>query len=290
MEITRTLPHPTLRGVVRSFGERRGTLGPTERSWPLTVRPHQIIDIFLKEPLRFQVEERNLQRSPEEVVVGPQVSRRAQIYVSGDELHTFNILFQPAGLNRLIGIDMTSLVNKGVAARDILGKHAIPLIDAVRSAPNFSSRVAAAERWLGIMLNSSAAEDGIGVASRLLIATRGRAGIGRLIERSGLSARHFQRRFTTQIGLTPKFYARTIRFDAALSAHRRDPTRTWTDIAHEAGYFDQAHFVRECHALLGAPPSQFIGDWENVFRNGTPLDGYFPLMAETYKRAHPAHS
>jgi len=272
MEIRRTRPHPALRGIIRAFAERRGTLGTTVLSWPLSVRPQQVVDIFLNEPLHFQVEGRNPQKSPEEIVVGPRASRRALIYVVGDDLHAFSILFQPAGLNRLIGIDMTSLANKGIAAREVLGKHAAPLIDAVRSAPDFHSRVAAAERWLGIMLNSSAPEDGIGVASRLLVVTGGRAGIGRLIERSGLSARHFQRRFTTQIGLSPKLYARMIRFDAALSAHRRDRTRTWTEIAHEAGYFDQAHFIREWHALVGAPPSQFIGDWENVFRYG-----YFPM-------------
>ena len=267
MEVRRTLPHPTLRGVVRSFSERRAALGATELSWPLTARPHQIIDIFLKEPFRLRIDGGPLERSPETVVVGPQGSRRTQIYLSGD-LHIFNILFQPAGLNRLIGIDMTSLVNEGITARDVLGNHATLLNDAVRSAPDFSSRVAAAERWLGGLLSDSGPEDGIGIASRLLFATRGRARIGRIVERSGVSARHFQRRFATQIGLSPKLYARTIRFDSALTAHRRDPARTWTDIVYEAGYFDQAHFVRECHALVGAAPTQFIGDWNNIFTPG----------------------
>jgi AraC-like DNA-binding protein len=264
VEIRRTLPHPAFRTVVRSFGERWGTLGSTGLSWPIPVRPHQIIDIFLKEPFRLRIDGGPLQKSPEAVVVGPYMARQTQIYVSG-EIHGFNILFQPAGLNRLIGLDMTSLVNEGIAARDVLGKHFTMLNDAVRSAPDFPSRVAAVERWLGNMLNTSAPEDGIGVGSRLLLATRGRARIGQLVERSGLSARHFQRRFTKQIGLSPKLYARTIRFNSALTAHRRDPTKLWTEIVHEAGYFDQAHFVRECHALVCAAPSQFIGDWENIF-------------------------
>ena len=91
------------------------------------------------------------------------------------------------------------------------------------------------------------------------------ARIDSLVERSGLSPRHCQRRFAAQVGLSPKLYARTIRFDAALTAHRNDPVRPWTEIVHEAGYFDQAHFVRECHALVGVAPSHFIGDWENIF-------------------------
>jgi AraC-like DNA-binding protein len=264
MDVRRAMPHPALRGVVRSFGERRGTLGSAVLTWPLTARPHQIIDIYLGDPFRLRIDGGPLQTAPETVVVGPQGSRRIQLYMSG-EIHIFNILFQPAGLNRLVGIDMTSLVNEGIAARDVLGKRASLLSDAVRSAPDFPSRVAAAERWFGNILDGTGPEDGIDHTSRLLLATRGRVRIDSLIERSGLSARHFQRRFTARVGLSPKLYARTSRFDAALIAHRDAPARSWTEIVHEAGYFDQAHFVRECHALVGVAPSQFIGDWENIF-------------------------
>jgi AraC-like DNA-binding protein len=233
-------------------------------TWPLPARPHQIIDIYLAEPFRLRIDDGPLQTSPETVVVGPQGSRRIQLYMPS-EIHLFNILFQLAALNRLFGIDMTSLVNQGITARDVLGKHATRLNDAVRLAPDFSSRVAAAERWLGGMLNGSPRRDSIDVGSRVLWATRGNARIDALAERSGLSARQFQRRFTTQIGLSPKLYARTIRFDAALSAHRLEPASPWTEIVHKAGYFDQAHFVRECHALVGVAPSQLIGDWDNIF-------------------------
>lgn len=264
MDVKRAIPHAALRGVVRSFGERRASLGSAVLTWPLTARPHQIIDIYLGDPFRLRNECGPMETAPETVVVGPQGSRRIQLYVSG-ELHVFNILLQPTGLSRLIGIDMTSLVNEGITARDVLGKRASLLSDAVRSALDFPSRVAAAERWFGNMLDEASPEDGIDRTSQILLATHGRARIDSLVERSGLSARHFQRRFTVRVGLPPKLYARTSRFDSALMAHRNDPARSWSAIVHEAGYFDQAHFVRECHALVGAAPSKFIGDWENIF-------------------------
>ena len=268
MDVRHVLPHPALRGLVRSFRERRGSLGATVMTWPLVARPQQIISIYLGETFRLRIEEGRLQTSPETVIVGPQGSRRIQIYVSG-EVHIFNMLLQPSALNRLVGVDMTSLINEGIDARDVLGRDALRLDDAVRSAPNFGSRVAAAERWFAEMLDRGAPADAIDLASQRLVATGGRARIDVLAKQSGLSSRHFQRRFTTQVGLPPKLYARTVRFDAALTAHRRHPARSWTEIAHEAGYFDQAHFVRECHALVNAAPSQFIGDWDNIF----PLNG-----------------
>jgi AraC-like DNA-binding protein len=263
MQVTRRIAQPALRSVVRSFEERRASLGSKILSWPLAARPHQIIDIYLGDPFRHRIDGGPLTTAPATVVVGPQGSRRIQLALSG-EVHVFNILLQPAGLNRLVGIDMTMLINEGVTASDILGRSATLLSDAVRLAPNFTSRVAAAERWFGAMLEDCAPESGIDRTSRLMLASGGRARIDALIERSELSARQFQRRFTAQIGLPPKLYARTIRFDLALIAHRADPARPWTEIVHEAGYFDQSHFVRECHALVGLPPSQFIGDWDNV--------------------------
>jgi AraC-like DNA-binding protein len=263
MDVRRMTAPPALRGVVRSFSERRVTLGSAVLTWPLTARPHQIIDIYLKDPFRLRIDGGPLHAAPETVVVGPQGSRRIQLCLSG-EIHVFNILLQPAGLNRLVGIDMRSLVNEGIPARDILGKLASPLSDAVRLAPDFVSRVAAAQRWFGAMLEGSAPESGIDHTSRLLLATQGRARIDSLVERSGMSARHFQRRFTAQVGLSPKHYARTIRFDTALLAHHHATSKPWTEIVQEAGYFDQAHFVRECHALVGLAPSDFIDDWENI--------------------------
>ena len=274
MDVRRVLPHPALRNVVRSFGERRASLGSRVVAFPLAARPQQIIDIYPGDPLRIRINGGDLEAAPEIAVVGPQGSRRSQIYASG-ELHIFNILLQPAALHRLVGIDMTSLINEGIAARDVLGNRALGLRDAVLSARDFASRVAAAERWFGMMLEHGVAEDGIGCTSSRLLSARGNVRIDTLVTQSGLSARQFQRRFTTQVGLSPKLYARTARFDSALTAHREQPAKSWTHIIHEAGYFDQAHFIRECHALVGLPPSQFIGDWENIFS----LE-----MAEIYKR------
>src|SRR5262245_18861291 len=110
MDVRRKRPHPALRGVLRSFEERRASLGSGVLTWLLTARPHQIIDIYLGDPFRLRIDGGDPQTAPETVVVGPQGSRRIQLSMSG-EVHVFNILLQPAGLNRLVGIDMTCLVN-----------------------------------------------------------------------------------------------------------------------------------------------------------------------------------
>jgi AraC-like DNA-binding protein len=269
MEIKRAIPHPKFRKIVRLFEERRLDLGNTTVNWPVSARPHQIIDIYLEEPFRVRVGRGSVRPVPEIVVVGPQTFSRAQLSMSG-RIHVFNILFQPAGLNQLIGVDMRSLVNQDPAASDVLGRSAVRLGDRVRAASDFPARVRATEQWLdGVMERRASPNETVSRVSALLITTAGQTRVDELVRLSGISASQLQRRFNEQVGLNPKGYARLIRFDRALVARRSAPERPWTDILYDLGYFDQAHFIREFHMFAGISPTRFAGDWENVFFPGT---------------------
>jgi AraC-like DNA-binding protein len=70
---------------------------------------------------------------------------------------------------------------------------------------------------------------------------------------AGESHRRFIALFRGAIGLSPKAYARVMRFDRAL-ALAADPVQSWVDIALTAGYSDQAHLSREFSALAGMSP------------------------------------
>jgi AraC-like DNA-binding protein len=265
MKITRAEPHPVLRHIVRSFEERRVDLASTVLSCPAAPRPQQILAFHLAQPFRVRVNGAPARNVPETVVVGPQTFPRAHLYLSG-EIHVFNILFQPAGLNRLIGIDMRSLVDRAARASDVMGKSAARLSDAVRLASSFPERVRAAEQWLYRALDDRAPlDEAIGFASSLLITACGQIRVDDLVSRTALSASQFQRRFTRQVGMTPKRYARLVRFNRALVARRNGPERSWTGILHELGYFDQAHFIREFRMFAGISPTSLSGDWKNVF-------------------------
>lgn len=268
MQIRRAVPHSLLQGAVRLFEERRLNLGSMVLSWPVPARPHQILDIHLGQPYSVRVNGNLSKILPETFLVGPQTGPRARISLSG-QVHVFTILFQPAGLNQLTGIDMRSLVDEAPVTSDVFGSSAVGLADSVRAAKDFPGRVRAAERWLDTRLSTrSRSDEAISRASSLLIARGGQVRIDDLVRRSGLSASQFQRRFANQVGITPKTYGRLIRFDKVLVARRNAPERSWTDILHELGYFDQAHFVREFHTLAGISPTGLRGDWENVFLPG----------------------
>jgi AraC-like DNA-binding protein len=71
----------------------------------------------------------------------------------------------------------------------------------------------------------------------------------------GLSRRRFIERFSRDVGVTPKRYCRLLRFQGAVAAVHRGQRPDWAQVALDAGYFDQAHFIHEFRAFAGVTPT-----------------------------------
>jgi AraC-like DNA-binding protein len=89
-------------------------------------------------------------------------------------------------------------------------------------------------------------------------ASRGGASIRDLVAASGRSHRHLAARFRSEIGLTPKAYARIVRFERAFARLQRPAHLRWAEFALECGYYDQAHMAHEFRALAGATPREVL--------------------------------
>ena len=74
---------------------------------------------------------------------------------------------------------------------------------------------------------------------------------------SGCTPAQFIRRFEQAVGLTPKRYARVLRFNAMLPAVARAGPRDWAQLAAAAGYFDQSHLINEFRRLAGMTPGTY---------------------------------
>jgi AraC-like DNA-binding protein len=88
---------------------------------------------------------------------------------------------------------------------------------------------------------------------------------------SNLSARQFRRRCLEESGLTPKLLCRILRF-----RHASRLSGPAVDVALAAGYFDQAHMIRDFREFSGDTPM-------SVFSNQR-------LATPDYDREHEDHS
>jgi len=65
--------------------------------------------------------------------------------------------------------------------------------------------------------------------------------------------------------MRPKLFARIARFEAALDSKARSSTKSWTDVSHEFGYYDQMHMVYDFAEFTGETPSNTLNRFEVLF-------------------------
>jgi AraC-like DNA-binding protein len=252
------LRHPAskmLAPFVRHFEERSDDFGARTIIRPLTARYAQNIEFYLADCGWFRdLESSALVSLPMAIAAGPLTRRKYDLLLSG-HLHKFTIQFTPTGFHSLFRVPLFHLTDDALALDEIASRPAIGnLWHRLRDASAFTERVVIAEKWL-MKLARDAKLGPIASAADSLSSQRGAAAVRELAANAGMSVRQFERRFITEVGVTPKLYARILRFRHALD--RKPSHGAWAGIAQDAGYFDQAHLIRDFRDFAGAPPARY---------------------------------
>lgn len=196
-------------------------------------------------------------RQPAAMFVG-QISRHLLLQATGD-VEILAVRFKPAGAHAIFRFDLDELTD-GQVALDQLDAGWRELARRVGDAPTTEARVRVIESELRRRLGP----DPLGplratAALDLLRADESPGRVEAVATAVGLSTRQLERTFRREIGLTPKHYARLLRFRRIFDGlNRNDPQ--WADLAARLGYSDQPHLVREFREFAGlAPRAYFAG-------------------------------
>ena len=103
-------------------------------------------------------------------------------------------------------------------------------------------------------------------AATRLVESGGLGTVADLADGVGLSVRQLERQFQAQVGMSPKSLARLTRFEAAQRRIVEAHELSFTRLAHELGYADQAHFNREFRAFAEQSPGHFLAEMKDFFR------------------------
>jgi AraC-like DNA-binding protein len=101
----------------------------------------------------------------------------------------------------------------------------------------------------------SAIHPAVAAATRRILERHGSERIEQIADDENISRRQLERLFHLQIGLPPKRFAALARFDWVL--RHLDRRSSWTDLALDAGYADQAHLIRSFAELAGVTPDRY---------------------------------
>ncbi|MCA0452396.1 MAG: helix-turn-helix domain-containing protein [Chloroflexi bacterium] len=81
--------------------------------------------------------------------------------------------------------------------------------------------------------------------------------VDELVSRIHMSKRSLQRLFSEYVGISPKWVIQRYRLQEAVDQLVGTGDETYTAIAHQLGYFDQAHFIKDFKMAVGVSPAEY---------------------------------
>jgi AraC-like DNA-binding protein len=247
-------PTPALRHVVRYYYQVDTQLIDGAVIQPVPARSPQAIEFTFGTPYKVHRLDREDVRSAYTVaLIGAQTFRRVELIMHG-RIDAFTIVFQPGGVSKLFSVPTAELTDGDFEGESALGPGIGELERQLGDTTSFADRVCVANAYLRERCPAFNSISGIVSATTAIHRNNGCVGVSDLARRSGLCIRQFERRFSQEIGIPPKLYARIVRFEAALRRKAEAPEARWTDIAYALGYHDQMHMVHDFNKLSGDSP------------------------------------
>jgi AraC-like DNA-binding protein len=188
------------------------------------------------------------------VVVLAGVHSRPTIIDTAGMLHILGIHFRPGGAFPFLGVPASELHNETVPLDAIWGNEAELVREQIFTAPDDETRFDILERTL--LARASRLQRHRAVAHGLFRFGNPVA-VADVVEETGLSQRRFIQLFDDEVGLTPKLYARVVRFQRVLKTIHPSNDIDWTDVALACGYFDQSHLINDFRTFAGITPTEY---------------------------------
>ena len=166
--------------------------------------------------------------------------------------------FKPGGAAAFFGGALPELHNRTVPLDALWGPSAGVLREELQETHGPHARLLRLEAYLMARLEYARPADAmVMVALHTLAQQPGSALIEPVQRASGCGPTQFISRFERSVGLTPKRYARVLRFHALIQTLALAPPPDWALTAAEAGYADQSHLIHEFKRLAGVTPGAY---------------------------------
>jgi AraC-like DNA-binding protein len=250
-------PRPELGPYVRTFVQRKIHVASPVIVEPTTAQLEQILAFDFGTPVQFRLPDGRIEVVDATSVAGAQTRFACHMHWRGG-VESFGIFFWPTAFLYLFGIPGCELTNTQGDAEAMVGHGIRALWNRLGETSSFENRVLIAEEFL--MYRAARARAGATIVSvaEFIFRQHGAVNIANLARDCSIGTRQFEREFRRQTGAAPKTFARIARFQAALDAKLTSPQRTWLDIAHSFGYYDQMHMVHDFEMLGRSCPTQLI--------------------------------
>lgn len=173
--------------------------------------------------------------------------------------------FFPWGAHHFFDEPVRNFLDQTIDSYHLWGEHPKAVLAALKSCSTLEGRFKIVESFLIARLNEYKKEgNSIDDAIKLVRQAKGQSNIEQICEQTGLSKKQLERKFLSTVGTTPKIFSRICRFLNLCQHLENYKGKTFAELTHDCGYYDQSHFIKEFKEFSGYTPKEFFTK-ENVY-------------------------
>jgi AraC-like DNA-binding protein len=193
---------------------------------------------------------------PVAIVSGLQ-QRTRLVHHAGDS-SLIIVRFTEVGAAAILHDRADLLYNQTVALDTVLPRQHIDQVQNILAdTHDLKQEILAVERFLSARIDAKREiPPQLEAAAQMVRDTEGRSSITAIARHVGMSHSALERHFRATVGATPKNLCRLARLHYVCRLW--ETGKSLTEIAFEAGYFDQPHLVRDFRLFAGASPEEFF--------------------------------
>lgn len=200
--------------------------------------------------------------------------RSEQLFLSGFQAQTdtpntiytnqrvgvFGVYFYPLAIPVLFGIPSNEITNCNIEISDLMGSEGRVLEEKIMLCNSTSERINKMNEFFESKFKSFSSEAHLLIyAINHIINKSGLINLHLLASEMCLSPKQVERKFYKYTGFGPKQFSRIVRFEQSIASVYKG-VDSLTSLAHQLGFYDQSHFIKNFKEFSGKTPKEYFSN------------------------------
>jgi AraC-like DNA-binding protein len=185
------------------------------------------------------------------------LSDRSRTFRNSANIGTVLVFFREGGAFPFFKQPLHELFRESISLDNfMLRSELLTLEDQLMASKTDATRIAHVEAFLIKRMTHKDTDKLVIAALGFIHKSKGAIRISELMEALHVSQSPLEKRFREAVGTSPKKFASIVRFKNLLQD--RNPASSLVELAYEAGFYDQSHFIREFRNFTGDTPESYF--------------------------------